>query len=255
MSPKLAYNSLEWGPTPDLELMLEEIRDAGWDGWEVRQPLDWLGAAARVERLSRQAGLHLAAVCGQGSGFAGDRVALGINQRRIELAAEVGADAFLFMAPARPHDRSPTPGEIDLFAEFAEQLALFGDQLGMDVTFHFHTGQLVHTEAEVKRVMAQAPHLKLCVDLSHAQLIDWDPHRCLREFKGRIAYMHLQDFKGWRYVNIGDGDIFESVPSLFETMDEIGYDRWLGCHGGHQTDQTPKERAIQCRRYLKSIKV
>ena len=66
MAYKLAYSGLFW-EAPHLERELAVLQEAGWDGWEVRQPLD---CRARVMRSSsmttlvRRAGmiyvLHLA---------------------------------------------------------------------------------------------------------------------------------------------------------------------------------------------------
>ena len=253
MSLKLAYNTLEWGPTPDLHAMLLDLKETGWDGWEIRQPLDWLGSAERINDIVEETGLPVAAVCGQNWGFADDGVAIDLNKRRIEFAAAVNADSYVIMAPPRPQDRTPTRDEIASFAGFAEVLAKYGVDQGIDVTFHFHYGQVVQSEEEVKTVVDLAPTLKLCVDLSHAQLVEWGAIRCMREVKDRIAYLHLQDYRRWRFVNIGDGDLFESIPALFDVIDEMGFQRWLGCHGGLQTDQTPKMRAEACRSYLRSI--
>ena len=69
MALTLAYNTLDYGSTPDLARMLGELKETGWDGWEVRQPLDWLGSAERVAAISQEAGLPVAGVCGQGWNF------------------------------------------------------------------------------------------------------------------------------------------------------------------------------------------
>ncbi len=159
MPVKLAYNTLEWGPTPDLHTMLSEIKEAGWDGWEVRQPLDWLGSAERINDIVAEVGVPVAAVCGQTWGLADDRVAGETNKRRMEFAAAVTADAYVIMAPSRPKDRAPARDEIASFARFADHLAKYGIDIGIDVAFHFHTGQIVHSEEEVKTVLDLAPTL------------------------------------------------------------------------------------------------
>ena len=33
---------------PNLEQTLVQLREAGWDGWEARQSLDWLGSARKA---------------------------------------------------------------------------------------------------------------------------------------------------------------------------------------------------------------
>lgn len=250
---RLAYNTLEYGGTPDLRRMLAELKDAGWEGWEVRQSLDWLGSADRVCGISEAAGLRVAGLCGQGWDLATNPVTFEINCRRIEFASRIGAEAFVIMSPSRPPDRSPTAGEIASFAAAAEDLAQFGAEEGMTVAFHFHTGQMVQSQAEVCQVMNATRELRLCVDVSHAQLVDWDACECLREWSDRLAYVHLQDYRGWRYVNIGSGGIFPSIPAIFDTLDDIGFDGWVVCHGGHFTDQPPHERARVSRDYLRAI--
>ena len=250
---KLAYNTLEFGPTPDLARMLGEIKQTGWDGWEVRQSLDWLGSAERVAAISSDAGLPVAGVCGQGWDFDDDPVVFEINCRRIEFAADVGADAFVIMAPDRPENRPPSTDEVDRFAAAAEALWKFGADSGTTVVFHFHTGQLVQTEREIRQVLDAAPELKLCIDVSHAQLIGWDACECLREFAERLAYVHLQDYRGWRYVNVGAGDLFPSIPAIFDTLDDIQFDGWVVCHGGRLVDQPPRERARISREYLRGM--
>ncbi len=52
MAMKLAYNTLEYGPTPDLPQMLAELKQAGWEGWEVRQPGVRLGHSVSGARSS-----------------------------------------------------------------------------------------------------------------------------------------------------------------------------------------------------------
>ena len=50
MEFKLGYSSLRW-KEPNVEEALKQIKDTGWDGWEVRQSLDWLGSAKRLRVL------------------------------------------------------------------------------------------------------------------------------------------------------------------------------------------------------------
>ena len=48
MSFNMAYSTLRW-QLPDLEPALVALREAGWDSWEGRLPLDWLGPPSRLE--------------------------------------------------------------------------------------------------------------------------------------------------------------------------------------------------------------
>ena len=116
------------------------------------------------------------------------------------------------MAPDRPGDRPPSAEEINRFAASAEELRKVGADQGTTVVFHFHTAQLVHTEREIRQVLDAAPRSQAV----HRRVAR-AAHRvgtlttCLRELRDRLAYVHLQDYRGWRYVNIGAGDLFPSI--------------------------------------------
>ena len=49
MSFKMGFSSIKW-QNPDLEKVLTQVREAGWEGWEIRPSLDWLGTPSRVRR-------------------------------------------------------------------------------------------------------------------------------------------------------------------------------------------------------------
>ena len=57
MSFKLGYSSLKWSmpSIEDLEGNLEQVKAAGWEGWELRQSLDWLGEPERVQQICNNA--------------------------------------------------------------------------------------------------------------------------------------------------------------------------------------------------------
>ena len=58
---KLGYSSLQW-QKPVIKDALQQIKDAGWQGWEVRQSLEWLGPAKQLRNLSDSIGLDIACV-------------------------------------------------------------------------------------------------------------------------------------------------------------------------------------------------
>ena len=66
MAFTLGYSTLRWRE-PDLEVALEELKKAGWDGWEGRLPLDWLGTPARLRRVCENAGMPLLVYTADGS--------------------------------------------------------------------------------------------------------------------------------------------------------------------------------------------
>lgn len=251
MAFRLSYNSLSWKDTPDMERMLRDIKEAGWEGWEVRQPLDWIGSAARLRALVEAVGLPVAAVCGSGIAL-GDPFCVQINQRRIDLAADLGADVFLFIPPPRPKHRAITTEERGALAAISEELAVYGAQRGVDVCFHPHTDGLIQTRSEWEPMLEKAPHLKMVWEIAHAVLLGDDPVSIMRDLGARVAYVHLQDFKAWRFVNLGCGDIYD-IPAMLKELERVGYSRWVTVHGGDFEEASQAQCAAACRSYLRSV--
>ena len=50
MALKMGYATLRWRQ-PDLAKALPELKKAGWDGWEGRLSLDWLGPPKRLKQV------------------------------------------------------------------------------------------------------------------------------------------------------------------------------------------------------------
>lgn len=48
--------------TADLEKALAELKATGWDGWECRLPLGWMGSVKRMQRVCDDAGVPMAVV-------------------------------------------------------------------------------------------------------------------------------------------------------------------------------------------------
>ena len=61
MAFQLGYSSLRW-QTPDLPKVLGQMKAAGWEGWELRQSLEFLGSPERVRKICDDAGMPVAVV-------------------------------------------------------------------------------------------------------------------------------------------------------------------------------------------------
>ncbi|MFH1567462.1 MAG: hypothetical protein ABIL09_05620, partial [Gemmatimonadota bacterium] len=66
MALKLGFCALHWRQ-PDLERALPGLAAAGWDGWECRLPLDWMGPVSRMRRVCEAAGMPVAVMSASGS--------------------------------------------------------------------------------------------------------------------------------------------------------------------------------------------
>ena len=88
-------------------------------------------------------------------------------------------------------------------------------------------GFLVATSHAALAVIEQAGHanLKLQYDIYHAQVMEGDLARSLREKLPRIGHVQLADNPGRNEP--GTGEI--NFPFLLDDLDRIGYAGWVGC--------------------------
>lgn len=63
------------------------------------------------------------------------------------------------------------------------------------------------------------------LDLFHAQLVDGNLSRLIRDYAGR--YRHIQIASAPERHEPDEGEI--NYPWLFRLLDEVGYDGWIGC--------------------------
>ena len=247
---KLGYSSLRWLDL-DLEPRLHQIRKAGWDGWEIRQSLDWLGTPSRVRRLCQDAGTPVSAVMGQRITLDNDPLMKEQNKRRIDFAAEIEADNFTIIGAERLQDPAAHQAQIAALADLADEFADYAAQYGLDVCYHVHTRTTVDSRSEWELLMSLMNRCKLCIDVSHAQFWGYDPARSIHDFKDRLVYVHLQDWLGYRWADLDEGTLVDTGACL-EALDAIGFERWVvACPGDSSRSD---EQRIRCNRaYLRGL--
>ena len=246
---KIGYSSIKMN-NPDLSKALGQMREIGWEGWEARSPLDWLGTPSRVRRICEEEGMPIAVVTGSGISLDNDWAMKERNKRRIDFAAEVEADNFMFMGAGR----TPTPTsdeDITALAALSDELADYASQYNLDVCYHIHTLTTIDSREDWEQLMAKMKTCKLCIDVSHSVFWGYDPVASLKDFQDRLIYVHLQDWLRYSWVELGEGELVD-VPACLKTLDEIGYDRWVvTCPG--DTQRTEEEKMKMNREYLRSI--
>jgi sugar phosphate isomerase/epimerase len=250
MEFRLGYSSLKW-KKPKLEDVLKLMKDTGWDGWEVRQSLDWLGSAKSLRDLSDDIGLDIACVTASGISLDKSPEMLEGNKRRIDYTAELEADVFMFMGARKPRDREVSREDIAALAELADEFADYASQYNLDVCYHIHVGTTVDSKENWMLLMDMMQQCKLCIDISHSDIWGYAPEDSIRDFKDRLVYVHVQD-----YINppamteLGEGKV--DIPRAMKALEEIGYDRWVVvCPGS--TDRSDLEKMQISRSYLASI--
>jgi sugar phosphate isomerase/epimerase len=240
MAFKLGYSTLRW-KNPDLEPALTALKEAGWDGWEGRLPLNWLGSPKRLRQVCQNADMPLICFTAHGTPDNRDWENVELNKRRMEYAAEVGADCFMFMNGDKPEGRPVSQDDIRAAADGAEAWAEYAAQFGLELTYHIHTNLLVDSIEDWQTYMSYLDKAKLCIDVSHAKLWGYDPVESLRDFKDQLNYVHLQDYSSTSrredgyylpvWVDVGQAENVD-FPAVRKVLEEIGYRRWVtGCPG------------------------
>ncbi|MEK7399265.1 MAG: sugar phosphate isomerase/epimerase [Candidatus Poribacteria bacterium] len=250
MKFKLGYSSLQW-QKPNFEEVLKMIKDTGWDGWEVRQSLDWLGPAKRLRNLSDNAGLDIACVTATGISLDKNPKMLEDNKRRIDYTAELEADVFMFMGAGKPANREVNRDDISALAELADELADYALQYNLDVCYHIHVGTTIDNKEDWILLMDMMQKCKLCIDISHSDIWGYAPEDSIKDYKNRLVYMHVQDYVSPpAMTELGEGKV--DIPGAMKSLEEIGYSRWVVvCPGS--TDRTDLEKMQINRKYLASI--
>jgi hydroxypyruvate isomerase len=82
-------------------------------------------------------------------------------------------------------------------------------------------------QAQARSIIEEvgAENVKLQFDLYHCQIMEGDLAARMRDYLDIIAHMQIAGTPGRHEPNIGE----VNYPYLFELMDELGYDGWVGC--------------------------
>lgn len=142
----------------------------------------------------------------------------------LDQAALLGA-SHAYVVPDAPLDED----SLERYAEVLPGLADYARAAGAGLCIEHFPGTALPTAAATLDFLERLGHdnLYLLFDIGHAQMSGEDPAEVLPAAGPRLGYVHLDD-------NDGSGDLHlaltdgvqtrESLASLFETLEEIGYD-------------------------------
>ena len=114
---------------------------------------------------------------------------------------------------------------------------------GFEPTFHPHTSTYVEAPWEIERLL-ELSDVGLLVDTGHLLIGGSDPIQALRDWGGRVNYVHVKDVRmdvlrgviddradaleAWRrgiFCELGSGDV--DLDGFFEALDVAGYEGWI----------------------------
>ena len=258
---KIAHQAMTWqgwwrkNDVPfDLETLLREMKEAGYDGLEIGGDRESLGAPERFKELLAANELELCAVA----------ISVTANphppnteqyRRSIDYAAEMGVTMLMccggFLGVNR---RNTFEDDYELFASNLRAAKEYADRYGLPIAFHPHRGCIVETLEEVDRLMAHEPGVELCPDTGHLLSVRSDPVELIRRYPDSIVHMHLKDFdeQTGAFAELGRGNCGQDFEGIFAALDEIGYDGWIVV----ERDASPMpgvESAAISREFLRSL--
>lgn len=237
---RFAYSTINWGTAPDLANVATEIRESGWGAVELFwHDLGWLGPADRLRDTLGD--LQVATLFGKAE------LPITANQEtrmrhEIAYAAEVGATHYGLIGGTRLRYRPPSAEEAALLAAFCDELARYGESLGVQVAYHPHVACTVETEAEIDRLLDATQALTLCLDVSHIALVDEDPLAHWAKYGSRTSYVHLKDWARGKFVEIGEGTLNIDFAGFLAALDAAAFPGWVVVEQS-RSDSSPRQSA------------
>ncbi len=247
---RFAYSTINWGATCDVPGALADIREAGWGAVELfGHSLDVLGTPQSL--ASELGGLAPATL------FAGIEIPDSELQRiklrnQIRFASEIEAEDFGLVGGGRLRWRPPTSEEYAEVARLCEDLAEFGRDLGVTVSYHPHVACTIETSDEIELLMNQTRELKLCLDASHIALVGEDPLTVLDTYWNRLGYIHLKDWGYGKFAELGRGTIEIDFPGILKELVRRKFAGWVVLEQS-QSDVSPLESARINAAYLTGL--
>lgn len=223
---RFAYSTLNWGGAFPLETTLEVVANAGWRSLEFfTEPLDWFGPHTRVRDALERAELKAATLFGNVT-LPGSSDHLDLHRRRIDFAAELGAEAYGLIGDRRLRWRPPDENEYADLARTCEAIARHGAERGVTVAYHPHVACTIETRDEIDALMAATETLTLCLDASHIALVDEDPLEHLRTYRDRLGFVHLKDWARGAFTELGEGSLGIDFPAILKYLDDSRFGGW-----------------------------
>jgi 2-dehydrotetronate isomerase len=88
-------------------------------------------------------------------------------------------------------------------------------------------GYFLNYSHQARRIIERVahPNLKLHLDCYHMQILEGNLSRTLRECLPSLRHIQIAGVPGRHEPDVGE----INYPFLFDLLDELGYDGWIGC--------------------------
>jgi inosose dehydratase len=274
------FNELA-GDVP-LDTILSEMRAAGFAGSELGHAYPRTPAAL-AESLSRH---NLRLVSGWHSTYLASReLAADVESFRqhLNLLKTLGARVAIVAECTRcvhgtrdaPLGFGPklsprlTEDEWSRFVAGLKHLAAVAAKEEMQIVYHHHMGTVIQGEADLDRLLAAVPEVRLLLDPGHLAFAGIDPVAVAKRHAARIAHVHLKSVRpsvvervrreGWSFCRAvsegvftipGDGSV--DFPPIFKILADVDYRGWLVVEAEEDPVKVPAlPKAMAARDYVR----
>lgn len=214
----------------DVETLLREVKEAGYDGVELGGTAERLGPADRLKERLAAHGLEVPAWA----------VSVTANpwppnteqyRRSMDYAAEMDRKILMCCGGflGEGGRRNTFDDDYKLFAENLRAAQEYASQYGQTIAYHPHRGCIVETVEEVDRLFRFEPNVMLCPDTGHLVSVRADPVELIRKYADKILHTHVKDFdvETHEFAELGRGNAGQDFAGIFAALKDIGYDTWL----------------------------
>jgi len=242
---KVAYTGWTWiqgGTVEQQKRALEQsFKECKYLGYDYVENFAFISDFYRDDpqelvALTRKYGVDLVNLYGHFNGDVEADIATG--KKQIDFLAAIGGKWFNCQhggyqgEPERPLDEAL----LGTICRIAEELGAYGRERGVTLCFHPHYGTCVFTQEQIDWFFGHTTpeNVAMCIDTAHTTLAGIDPAALVRQYRDRIAYVHLKDvdacalrsavgrakMQSFRALGLGVVDF----PEVVKALDEFGYD-------------------------------
>ncbi len=231
----------------DLDNLLAEIAGAGYEGFEIgahRVPLD---DPDQMNALLRKHNLQITGMHTHGELHNPEAMQerLPAIEQAARYAAAVGAPYVMISGKAK---RGKTEAELAAESQMLNQIGQLCAGFGVHLLYHNHFWELEDDLREYRAIVsATDPRLlSLAMDVGWVKRAGLDPLEVIPQFKNRLAYFHLKDYRVQHYVtdewtDLGEG--YVGIPQIVELLKGYG-DVWLTYERDEVLDNAAENAAV-----------
>lgn len=240
----------------DLENLLSEVAEAGYDGLEIgAHRVDLEDPQEFKSRLARH-NLQVAGMHTHGPLF--DAPAMQAAMEGIRKAAHFAAaiDASYVLISGKPMEGGKTDADLHQEVNTLSEAGRICQEAGVHLLYHNHYWEIEDNLRELRAILDGVPSslLSLALDVAWVTRAAQNPIAVIELFKDRVRYLHLKDFRVKDFLtdtwtDLGEG--YVDLPGVIAEARSLG-EMWLT----YERDEALEDAltsAINSRRFLRQF--